>query len=186
MITGNHREPAFALCDLGMVYVEQGQIEEGLGYIERAREMRSRVLGERTYEYIQTLLYVAKAHLAAGREDLAENLFRDIQIRHHQLGTPQHPSVGLALLGLGTIAEQRNASDAALQYFEQALAIGATFPQRNWLTIAKAWDKIGDIHHHTGQNAARQAYEQSLKAYQHAVSLNHPFIMRVKNKLVRL
>jgi tetratricopeptide (TPR) repeat protein len=67
---------ASTLDGLGRVYTAQGRLDEADEVLQRALEMKKKVLGPHTREVPETVLYIADLRYAQGEYDKVERLYR--------------------------------------------------------------------------------------------------------------
>jgi tetratricopeptide (TPR) repeat protein/predicted Ser/Thr protein kinase len=120
---GDHASVAASEHNVGAVLTRLGRFAEAREWLERARDRRLRLLGDKHGDLAESWLALGELELALGRPARArEPLGRAIRVAGRALGEA-HPTAASAMVALGECDLAEGAAERALERFRAALAI---------------------------------------------------------------
>lgn len=117
---GNTPEYAQSLHNTGRAYFNTGNMAEGRNYTLKAAELREKLFGKVSKEYITSLNNYALSYLLA--EDLQNALKYQTEVIDlcHKMN-PSHPDEGMYIINLGRIYHSLNNDAEAIKLMEEAM-----------------------------------------------------------------
>lgn len=120
------KENAQTLHDMGRKYLEEGNIQEGRKYTGQAMEMRKKLFGEASREYIVSLNNYAQSFTMESNYDEAIRLQKKVLELCSKLGT-SHPDLAMYNANLGRSYYLNGDTLNAIKYWEQALSLAEKY-----------------------------------------------------------
>ena len=177
--SGEPRQEARSLNNLGAVFRLQGDYDEARAHFERALGMLDKALGPDHPEVATSLSNLGIVFVRQGDYDQARAHFeRALATREKALG-PDHPGVAHSLGNLGLVLESQGDYDEARAHFERALgildkALGPDHPG-----VAHGLSNLGTVFNGQGDyERARAHFERALGILDKALGPDHPDVAK--------
>jgi tetratricopeptide (TPR) repeat protein len=166
---------------------DAGKYDEARPLIERALEIRERVLGPNHRDVAAAVHNLGFIHSNKGEYDKAEQLYqRALDIWEKVLG-PEHPDVALATNGLANAYTSKGDYAKAEELYLRALNIWDKALGPKHLVSAHPLHNLGAIHYAKGEYAqAESFYQRALAIKEGALEPEHPEVARTINNLAIL
>jgi eukaryotic-like serine/threonine-protein kinase len=175
--SGDERAAAESLHILGNLYFSMGEHEQARTYLERALELRQKLLGPRHPEVASSLNALSGVLYAMGDYPQARVLTeRTLALRRELLGA-EHPEVASTLGNLANVLDSLGEYEQARQQMEEALILrqkllGAEDPQFSSLlsNLAQTLCSLGQY------EQAQTHLERALELQQKLLGAEHPTV----------
>ena len=146
----DHPETASARENLGNVYARMKRFDRTAALLETVLASRRRALGDDSEPVARTLANVATVHKLAGNLAAAEKAYPEAIARLTAKLGPEHPDVGLTLLGYGdTLRSEKKYAEAeaplrkAAELLAKANGESAGITQRTFGVLVKLYTEWG-------------------------------------------
>jgi tetratricopeptide (TPR) repeat protein len=181
-----HVRVAQALNDLGALLTEMGDYATAERYLERALNMRRRLLGPHA-DLAVTVVELGRVYQDQGFNDRAEPLQREgLAIRLQVLG-PEHGQTAVSLSDLGSVLRLKGDLAAAEPMLEQALALNRKARGETHANTAVTLHDLGLIAATRGDNAkAESLFLRGIDMYRRAMGQRHPIVAIMLNSHSRV
>lgn len=113
-------EYAQSLHSTGRAYINNDDVRNGREYTRKAMELRERLFGSLSKEYITSFNNYALTYYMEGNVDDALKYMSDVVDLCKKMDPP-HPDEGMYLINLGRVYNARKDTDSAVRYMEEAL-----------------------------------------------------------------
>ena len=179
-----HRDVAFALNFLGLLYAAQGRYADAEPAYKRALAVREKIFGLEHPSVGTSLNNLAELHRLQGRLAEAEPLYkRDLAILEKAVGR-EHQDVGTSLNNLGLLFQAQQRFADAEASFTRALAIKEKALGPDHAEIASLLNNLGELHRHHSRFAhAGPLHERALAIKEKTLHREHPSISISLNNL---
>ena len=163
--------------DAGVLERVTGDPEAALGHLETAREIRTRLFGERNAETASTVSEIALAYTEERRLDEAEELLIWVIELRIDLFSTQSAQVAAALNNLALVHQYRREFDDAGSLMGRALQIRRNLPTGQNRALGALYTNLGALMKLRGEPVeATQALRQALAIQEDAIDRDHPEI----------
>ncbi len=159
----DHPEVASMRENLGQVYARQGKFDKTAALLETVLAARRKAQGDDSEPVARTLANVATVHKLAGNLPAAEKAYPEAIERLSKRLGPDHPDIGLTLLGYGdTLRQEKKYAEAeiplrrAAEILAKANGEDAGMTQRVLKVLVKLYTDWG-------KPAQAKAYEARVK-----------------------
>jgi len=150
----------------GIKLLGAGKYEEALPLVERAREIRERVLGPEHRDVAEAINGLGALYFYKGEYAKTESLYqRALDIREKVLG-PEHPIVAASLNNLAIVYQEKGEYAKAEPLYQRALAIREKVLGPEHPIVAASLSNLGTLHYKRG------AYLKAEPLYQRALSIS--------------
>jgi tetratricopeptide (TPR) repeat protein len=146
----DHPEVASARENLGNVYARMKRFDRTAALLETVLASRRKALGDDSEPVARTFANVATVHKLAGNLAAAEKAYPEAIARLSKNLGPDHPDVGLTLLGYGdTLRLEKKFAEAeaplrrAAELLAKANGEGAGITQRTFRVLVKLYTEWG-------------------------------------------
>lgn len=183
----NHEEEtevAIGLNNRGILLGDMGRDEEAVEVLQRALEIRERVLGHDNVTTAVTMGALANVFNHLGRFDRAESLYAgELSIRQRLL-PPDHMDVALSLENLAGVVSSRGDYPRARVLFDRAVAIRERHQPPEHQDMARLYNNLGVLNYRMGDFAGAAArFRQALVGLRANLGENHPGTLSCRNNL---
>ncbi len=164
---------ASTLDGLGLVYMAQGRLDEADAVLERALEMKKKVLGPHTREVPETVLSIAELRFAQGAYDKVERLYRHALL----ILVRDQTDIGVTRALNGLAAYYRLEGDAvqAESLLERARKIHLEARRRNHPAMADTLVELARLYAFEGRDAESiPLYEKACDIRAEKLGMHHP------------
>ena len=178
---------AQVLNDMAVLYREAGKFAETEPLLNKALDIRKKIVGEKSAEYAETLQNLASLHKLMGRyQEAATEYQKVLSIRKEVLGQ-SHPDYATTLNALANLYKKTNNLDKAEPLYLEALNIRkAIFGEEN-PEYAFSLDNLANFYQNTNQfQKAENIYKQALAIRKKSYGTNHPIYASSLNNLAVL
>ena len=165
----------------------EAKYDEARSLIERALEIRERVLGPNHRDVAAAIHNLAAIYRSKGEYGKAEPLYqRALEIWEKVLG-PEHPDVALAINNLANTYNSKGDYARAEEFYLRALDIWEKALGPEHLEVAQSLHNLGVIYYTKGQYAkAESFYRRALGIKEGALGPEHLDVARTINNLAIL
>jgi serine/threonine-protein kinase len=169
-------ERASLLNSLALVLEGQGRTDEARITLQRAIEIRRRVLGDEPDENLAANLNnLANMLQDNGELEEAEQMYEEALAMVEAIRGPEHPYVAFTLNSLASLHQERGNFERAEAEFRRALRIGAAFFPEDHPFLAVVHHNLGKLYEARGDfPGAAAAYERALALRRRALPDAHP------------
>jgi CHAT domain-containing protein/Tfp pilus assembly protein PilF len=180
-------QEARKLLDESLKLHRAGKYSEALPPVERALEIRQRVLGPEHPYVAQSLNNLAHIHVDKGAYARAEPLFiRALGIREKALG-PEHPDVAQTLNILASLYLNQGAYAKAEPLFRRVLSIREKALGPEHFLVAGSLNNLGVLYRNIGDYArAEPLFQRAVSVWEKALGPEQPEVALALNNLARL
>lgn len=177
-----------ALMDtIGRVYRNLGLYETSVPLLERALEIRTRILGNKHVDVASTMNHLATAYKDVGKYDEAESLARKALAMRQQLLGNEHPDVAESASTLGEVLQDGGKFDDAETFYRMALAIRQKHFGEEHEEVANSLNDLALLLKIKGQfQEAEPLYRKTLAMRRKLLGNDHPSVAGALNNLGRL
>jgi eukaryotic-like serine/threonine-protein kinase len=169
---------------IGNTYKDLGLYPAAQHQVERALELRRRLLGEKESATLDSLDSLASVHWLGGRYDQAEALMKELVDRRRRLNGPEHPDTLICMNNLALIYSYEGKYPLADAMFTRTLEIrrrvsGAEHPEALSLmnNLALTYDKEGKY------PDAEAMFNNALDIRRRISGPEHPETLTIMNNL---
>ena len=162
---------------LGVVYMQQGELEEARRHHRRALALRTELVGRDHPQVARTLTRLGNVLLEQGDWRGALNRFEEALAINERVLGDVHPEVATILHRIGTAALDLGDYDQALRSHSRELEIRRLLRGPEHSKVASSLLALGRVY------SARQDYEKSIRHYRQAQSIyeatlgaDHPYV----------
>ena len=114
---------ATILSNKGSVLTELGHHQDAIDHLERALQIRHKVLGATHHETASSVHNIGSYYYTIGQTDKALSCFQDaLSVRMKSFGGI-HPSIAISLNNIGSVYFKLGEIDKALKYYEESYSI---------------------------------------------------------------
>ena len=165
-------------------FFSAGKFDPALPLVEKALEIRERLLGQEHAEVASIVGYLAEIYRRKGDFAKAEPLFqRAIKIREDKLG-PDHPAVATTLTYLGEVYRFKGEYAIAESVHRRALAIREKAFGQEHPDVAISLSYLGLLHYSTSDfGQAESLLQRALDIWMKTVGPSHPSTANTLNSL---
>ena len=185
--TGNNRDLAAALNNLGQIHADQGRDDQAEPLYKRAIALMEKGTGQGSVEIAPLLNNLAALYQRQSRYTEAEPLFKRALTVREQALSREHPDVGQSLNNLATyyVKQQRHAEAEPL--FRRALAIYQKVGGPEHPAVATVLNNIGQVDRDLNRDADAEApIKRSLAIREKVLGSDHHDVARSLNNLAGL
>ena len=164
---------ASTLDGLGLVYAAQGRLDEANAVLERALEMKEKVLGPHTREVPETVLNIADLRFAQGQYDKVERLYRHALL----ILVRDQTDIGVtrALNGLARYYRLQGDAVRAESLLERARKIHIEARRRNHPAMADTLVELARLYAFEGRDAESiPLYDKACAIRAGNLGMHHP------------
>jgi tetratricopeptide (TPR) repeat protein len=138
-----HLNVAMAQENVGIVLLNQGQVDRAMRALQRAHQIYERTLVPDHPWMARILHNLGKAHIAANDDIVAEQVLRDaLAIRETALG-PRHPKLPDVLADLGRAVRQQGRLEEALSHHRRGVEIAQKALPPGHIELGGAFFELG-------------------------------------------
>jgi CHAT domain-containing protein/Tfp pilus assembly protein PilF len=185
--SGNNRDLAAALNNLGQIHADQGRDDQAEPLYKRAIALMEKSIGLDSVEIAPVLNNLAALDQRQGRLADAEPLFRRALAISEKNLSRDHPDVGRALNNLATLYVKQEHFAEAEPLFQRALAIYQKVGGPEHPAVATLLNNLGQVYRDLGRDADAEApIKRSLAIREKALGPDHPDVARSLNNLAGL
>jgi CHAT domain-containing protein/Tfp pilus assembly protein PilF len=159
----------------GIKLLGAGKYEEALTLVERAGEIRERVLGPEHRDVAETINGLGALYFYKGEYAKTESLYqRGLDIREKVLG-PEHPIVAASLNNLAIVYQEKGEYAKAEPLYQRALAIREKVLGPEHALVAASLSNLATLHFKTGAYLkAEPLYQRALAISENVLGPEHP------------
>ena len=169
-----HPEYAAAISNLGLLFQQEGNLDEAQTLLTEALDLRRESFGESHPQFAIGLLQLADIVQARGDLDAAERLIRQaLDVQGNRLGA-NHPDLAGSLTSHALLLVRRGDVAAAEPLLRKALAIRKDHHGERHSLYASALSNLALLLWRRGDSAAEPLLRQSLAIRNEALGPNHP------------
>jgi tetratricopeptide (TPR) repeat protein len=165
----DHSHPFFTLTmtNLGKLYQETGNYAEAKSHLEKALEIRQKLLGENHPVVAQSMTNLGILYQEIGKYSGARYyLEKALEVRQELLGE-NHPVVAQSMTNLGRLYQEIGKYSEAESLFARSLKIKQSFPDKYQIYIAIAYTDFGYLYYEKGEyDKAEEFYNHSMKLWE--------------------
>src|SRR5262245_52045505 len=179
-----------ALQDARKLYAESGRLQrafkfdEAFPLVERALEIRERVLGPDHIDVAVAVNSLAVLYWRKGDSAKAELLYQRARTIYEKSLGPEHPYVASSLGGLATVYFEMGDYEKAEPLFRQALTIWEKALGPEHANVSLVLDSLARLYQDTGAYAkAERLYQRDLTVKEKALGPEDPNVARALNNL---
>ncbi|HZF40874.1 MAG TPA: tetratricopeptide repeat protein, partial [Blastocatellia bacterium] len=179
-----------ALQEARKLYAESGKLErafkfdEALPLVERALEVRERVLGPDHLDVAVAVNSLAVLYWRKGDDAKAERLYQRAQTIYEKSLGPEHPYVASSLNGLALVYDSRGDYAKAESLFRQSLTIWEKALGPEHANVSLVLGNLARLYRRTGAYAkAGPLYQRDLTIKEEALGPEDPNVARALNNL---
>jgi serine/threonine protein kinase len=180
----NHPLTLALLNNLGVVYVEDGQLETGLALLEATLKKRQVWLGPGDPETLQTKLNVANAYRDAGRVKKAVPLLEEVLAKDLVNPGPDDPKTLTAMNNLALAYLDEGQGQKALPLLIETLAKRKQVLGADHFDTLTSMNNLGLAYQDEGQVArALPLFEEAAEQFKVRFGADHPETLTVTSNL---
>jgi CHAT domain-containing protein/Tfp pilus assembly protein PilF len=159
----------------GIKLLGAGKYEEALPSVERAGEIRERVLGLEHRDVAEAISGLGALYFYKGEYAKTESLYqRALDIREKVLG-PEHPIVAASLNNLAIVYQEKGEYAKAEPLYQRALAIREKVLGPEHPLVAASLSNLATLHFKTGAYLkAEPLYQRALAISENVLGPEHP------------
>jgi CHAT domain-containing protein/Tfp pilus assembly protein PilF len=185
--TGNNRDLAAALNNLGQIHADQGHDDQAEPLYKRAIALMEKETGQGSAEIAPLLNNLAALYQRRARFTEAEPLFKRALAVSEKSLSREHPDVGRALNNLATLYVKQEQFAEAEPLFQRALAIYQKAAGPEHPAVATVLNNIGQVYRDLNRDADAEApIKRSLAIREKVLGSDHPDVARSLNNLAGL
>ncbi len=180
-------EAANLLHNVGIYFYNRGQYQEAEPLIQRALEIRERVLGPEHPDTAQSLNSLALLYWHQGKDEQAEPLIqRALAIYERVLG-PEHPDTASSLNNLAILYREQGKDEQAEPLYQRALAIYERVLGPEHPNTATSLNNLAALYDSQGKDEqAEPLYQRALAIMERVLGPEHPDTAQSLNNLAIL
>lgn len=179
-----------ALQEAHRLYAESGRLErafkfdEAFPLVERALEIRERVLGPDHLEVAAAVNSLAVLYWRKGDFANAERLYQRARTVYEKSLEPEHPYIASSLGGLALVYDNKGDFAKAEPLFQQALSIWEKALGPEHANVSRVLNSLARLYRDTGAYAkAERLYQRDVAAKEKALGPENPNVARALNNL---
>ncbi len=179
---------AVELLDRAALYLlEQGQYEQAIRLLLKARDVRDTLNTSDSPALLETLNNLASCYLFKGDYEQAESLFVRVLALCEAMYGAVHGDVAVALNNLALLYQQQGRYREAEHYVRRALTIWEEAHEQESIDLARALNNLAMLYQHQGKlNEAESLYRRGLAIWEARQGPSHPDLAVQLNNLASL
>lgn len=146
LLPKNHPDRVGALHLVGKIYLEKGQTEKALQYIEQALKIAHICFGEISAKTADLMVDQGTALLYDGEYEQSKATLEQALAIQQKTLPPEHPDFARSYIALGAYEKYFKKYDEALFYCQKALEIRLNFYGESHRLLAHCYSEIGQIY----------------------------------------
>jgi CHAT domain-containing protein/tetratricopeptide (TPR) repeat protein len=175
------------LYEEGVKLQRAGKYDEALPLVERALEIREKILGRNHLDVAEALHSLAALYLNKGEYAKAEPLYQQALAVYEKTLGPEHPSLARSLNHLAVLHCYRGEYVKAEPFARRALAISESALGREHSNVALVLNNLGMIYGSRGDFAkAELLYQRVLAIIESTLGREHPFVATALDNLANV
>jgi tetratricopeptide (TPR) repeat protein/nucleoside-triphosphatase THEP1 len=170
----NHNYRAFTFNQLGVSYIQMGELDKAKDYIQQALEIQKKQLGPNHVDVAHSYNNIGLLYSKKGELDQAQDYYqRALKIQEKQLG-PNHVDVATYYNNIGFVYSKKGDLDQAKDYYQRALKIQEKQLGLNHVDVATYYNNIGEVYRKKGElDQAKDFHQRALKIQEKQLGPNH-------------
>ena len=179
-----HEKTAALYNNIGGAYSGKGQYDNALEYLNKAREIREKVLDQHHPDLATTYSNIGVIYDNKGQYDKAlEYLNKAREIREKVLD-PQHPDLATTYNNIGLAYYSKGQYDNALEYLNKAREIQEKVLDPQHPDLATTYNNIGGVYKNKGEyDNALEYYNKAREIEEKVLDPQHPYLATTYNNI---
>ncbi len=163
-----HRLVAAGYNNVGIVYSEMGKLKKAIDYLEKALEIKQKVLGKEHPDIAIGYQNIGAIYYDLGNYEQAIAYYKQSESLHLKRFPDGHPELANVYANIGQAYMQKEEYRKALNYYQKDLDINEDLLDSGHPFIGDTYTKIGETYSHINN------FEMALTFYSRAIDIYAP------------